>query len=303
MPRTSLLRSITGALFLLALAVASFSAAPPVSVRFIGSGTPDFVLEKARMQSGILVEVDGERWLLDAGAGVLARMFDHKIAPETLDHIFLSHLHFDHCIDLDAILFAWMFAGPAVGTPDRFDKRLPLSLWGPDGTEQMLKGLYENAYAVDGRGKRLLEAPKLKRTRNRDAGEVKTAKANVTFHEVKHVRMDCWAVRIETPRGVIVYSGDIGGAQGTGTWESQQPFAEWAKGADMLILDSLHLPPEVLGKIVETAAPKTVVYSHLAERGIPLFPHYDPKMTTAIGLAKKAGVKVVVAKEGMNLTL
>jgi ribonuclease BN (tRNA processing enzyme) len=286
--------------FASALTVVSWPVTPSVSVRFLGTGIPDFVLDKPRMQAGIVVDAEGERWLLDAGAGVLARLIDYRIAPDSLTNIFLSHLHYDHCIDLDSILLSWFMGGPVIGSPDRMRSRAPLALWGPDGTEKMLTGLYDVAYGEDGRGRVLLKQPLLRRTRNRDAGAVKTAKVEASFLQVKHAGMDCWAIRLRTSRGVIVYSGDIGAPLGK-TYEDQAGFAEWAQGADMLILDTLHLTPEVLAKIVSTAAPKTVVFSHMAERVIPLFPGSDVKR--AAELARKPGVKVVVAAEGMSLAL
>ena len=327
-PNTSI-RILLAAAFILALVTVAWPTTSAVNVRFLGTGTPDFVVEKARMQAGILVDVEGERWLLDAGAGVMARLFDTRVDPASLNNVFISHLHYDHCLDLDAILLAWLTAGPVIGTPNRLRDRTPLHLWGPDQIEKLLSGLYDDAYGQDGRGRQLLKIPLFVRTRNREAGAVKTAKTEASFREVKHVPgMDCWAIRLRTPRGVIVYSGDIGNdhpplaisyatgnpapapAGGPGapksypfaaTYEAQADFAEWARGADMLILDTLHLSPEVLAKIVATAAPKTVVFSHMADRAIPIFPRYDAKR--AAELAGKTGVKVVVATEGMALSL
>ncbi len=316
MHRYRFLRLSFAVLFLLLLASFSWTAVPVVNIRFLGTGTPDFVVSNPRMQSGILVDVEGERWLLDAGAGVLARMFDHRIDPASVDHIFISHLHYDHCLDLDAILFAWSMAGPALGTPDRMRDRKPLNLWGPDGIDKMLSGLYENAYAADGRGRPLLNNPLLVRRHNREGASTKPPKTEVGFSEVRHVPgMDCWAIRLRTPRGAVIYTGDIGNARrpgpvqqpaanrppGIDTYEAHDDFAKWARGAEMLIIDTLHLSPEVLAKIVATAAPKTVVFSHMAERPIPIFQKYDAKR--AAELAGKSGVKVVVATEGMSLTL
>lgn len=285
--------------FVALLAAARSQPQDRVVVRFIGTGHPDIVAARPRMQSGIVVDIAGERWLLDAGAGVLARLYDYKLPPETLRHIFLSHLHYDHCLDLDAILLLWQTSGPMPFVP-RKQQRQPLRLWGPDGTEKMLTDLYDGAYGLDGRGRRLLKTPLLERSNLRQAGAYTGNNYKASFREVKHANMDCWAVKLETPKGVIVYSGDLGSPQYTKA-EEHMDFAKWAKDADMLILDALHLASEELGKITATATPKTLVLSHLAERAIPVFKHYDLKKT--IELCAKGAKKVVVAEEGMELKL
>jgi hypothetical protein len=52
---------------------------------------------------------------------------------------------------------------------------------------------------------------------------------------------------------------------------------------------------------VTAPAPKTMVFSHIADRMIPLFPDSDVKR--AAELSRKPGVKVVVATERMSLSL
>jgi ribonuclease BN (tRNA processing enzyme) len=244
--------------------------------------------------------VGGERWLLDAGAGVLARLYDNKVPPETLRHIFLSHLHYDHCLDLDAILLLWQTSGPPpVGQQP--PQRSPLTLWGPDGADKFVNDLYDVAYGVDGRGRRLLKHPLLRRKKSRDAGTYEGKGYKASFHEVKHEnRMDCWAVKLETGKGTIVYSGDLGSPIYTKADDNKE-FTEWAKGADMLVIDTLHLAPEELGKVTAAVHPKTLVLSHLSERYIPVFKHYDLKKT--VDLCQKGAGKVVIAQEGMELKM
>jgi len=299
MSRTPLPRILTAALLLAALGVAWLSPVPEVRVLFVGTGHPDIAADKPRMQSGIVVDVGGDRWLFDAGAGVVARMFDQKRPPHTLTHIFLSHLHYDHCLDLDAVLLLWRTGGP-VPAPGQRPAPRPLTLFGPDGTEKMLADLYDSAYGVDGRGRVLLKMPSFKRFRIRDAGVYEGKGYKVSFREVKHANMDCWAVKLETAVRTLVFSGDLGGPNNLRA-EDNADFSEWAKGADMLIIDTLHIPPEELAKIAAQVKPKTMVFSHLTERQLPIFKHYDLDKTLAL-CSKEAG-KVVVAVEGLELKL
>ncbi|MCP5110809.1 MAG: MBL fold metallo-hydrolase, partial [bacterium] len=165
MSRVSIFRISLVAAFLVALAVA-LPTADSVHIQFLGTGHPNIDPARPRLQTGIVVDVAGDRWLLDAGAGTVARLYDHKKAPDTLKHIFISHLHYDHCVDLDAVLWQWRSIGG--GRDSQRGRRL--TLWGPDGLEEMLSDLYNSAYKVDGRGRSLLRGPAIQRHTNRDAG-------------------------------------------------------------------------------------------------------------------------------------
>ena len=59
--------------------------------------------------SGYLVEHDGFRLLIDPGYAV-APLLD----PRSLDAVFVSHGHPDHCADLNPLLRGRMLAGPPV---------------------------------------------------------------------------------------------------------------------------------------------------------------------------------------------
>lgn len=316
MSKTLIFRISLAVAFVVALAIA-LPPADTVGIQFMGTGHPNINPERPRMQTGIVVDVAGDRWLLDAGAGTVARLYDHKKSPDTIKHIFISHLHYDHCVDLDAVLWQWRSIGsgptrrraqPAAASGQARPKpaqqakppRRQLTLWGPDGLEEMLSDLYNSAYKVDGRGRALLTTPAIRRNKNRDAGTFDAGAYKVTFREVVHAQMDCWAIRFETPRGVLVFSGDIGGPNHLKA-EEHTDFMEFAAGADMLIIDTLHLPPEVLGEIAAAVKPKTMVFTHLAERPIGFAYYYDLDKT--VSLAKKSAGKVVVAEEGMELEL
>lgn len=64
-------------------------------VRVLGSG--DGFSHGARNQACILVETDGYRFLLDCGATSLVAMRRASIEPASIDAVFVSHFHGDHC--------------------------------------------------------------------------------------------------------------------------------------------------------------------------------------------------------------
>jgi len=301
MNKTSILRVCGVACFAAALTFA-LPAPDSVRIQFQGTGHPNISSTQPRMQAAVTVDVGGERWLLDAGAGTAARLYENGKAPDTLRHIFVSHLHYDHSVDLDAVIWQWRSLGSGPLRRKKGGPQRLLNLWGPDGLEEMLSDLYNRAYKVDGRGKALLTNPAIERNTNREAGTVEADGYQVTFTEVVHGEgpMDSWAIRFETPRGVLVYSGDVGSPRHLEPRE-QENLIKLAQGADMLIIDTLHLPPEEFEKIVEATGAKTVVFTHLTERPIGFARYYDIDKT--VSLAERHAERVVVAQDGMELEL
>ena len=59
-----------------------------VQVRFLGSG--------GRLQSCILVSHPGGRFLVDCGATAMVSLRRFGVDANTIDSIFLTHLHGDH---------------------------------------------------------------------------------------------------------------------------------------------------------------------------------------------------------------
>jgi ribonuclease Z len=102
------------------------AAGPPVRVGVAGIST--------------LVEVGDERFLFDAGRGFMQRLVQAGLPMSAVSKLFLTHLHSDHVVDVaDLLLGGW--AGP----PPR---RVPLEVWGPEGTRDMMTHL-EEAFAFD----------------------------------------------------------------------------------------------------------------------------------------------------------
>lgn len=93
-------------------------------------------------QAGIstLVEANGERFLFDAGYGFMARLVESGLPMDAVTRLFRTHLHSDHLADLPALmLLPW-------SAPSARD--VPLEVWGPAGTTDMVRHL-EQAFAFD----------------------------------------------------------------------------------------------------------------------------------------------------------
>jgi len=102
------------------------AAGPPARVGIAGIST--------------LVEVGDERFLFDAGRGLMQRLVEAGLQMSAVSKLFLTHLHSDHVLDVpDLMLSGWS------GPPPR---RVPLEVWGPEGTRDMMTHL-EQAFAFD----------------------------------------------------------------------------------------------------------------------------------------------------------
>jgi ribonuclease Z len=102
------------------------AAGPPARVGVAGIST--------------LIEAGDERFLFDAGRGLMQRLVETGLKTSAVSKLFLTHLHSDHVIDIpDLLLSGWS------GPPPR---RVPLEVWGPEGTRDMMT-LLEQAFAFD----------------------------------------------------------------------------------------------------------------------------------------------------------
>jgi ribonuclease BN (tRNA processing enzyme) len=103
-----------------------------LKVTLLGTGSP--VPSLTRSSSSYLIEVDGDVVLLDHGPGAFARMMQAGKRAADVTHVFLSHLHFDHCGDLPRLFHhRWDAVG---GLKPRFE------LYGPPGTQEMIDKLF-----------------------------------------------------------------------------------------------------------------------------------------------------------------
>ena len=105
-----------------------------IRVTVLGSGNPPPT--RAQASASILVEVgnrERDMLLFDVGSGSLANFMGLSLPMGSLEKVFLTHLHHDHCCDFP--LFAitgWMWSR----------KGAPIVV-GPKGTKHFCKHLFE----------------------------------------------------------------------------------------------------------------------------------------------------------------
>lgn len=109
-----------------------------IRLTFLGTGAPR--PSHDRYGPSILVEAGDQRLLVDAGPGMRERLFQaggFELLTD-IDHILVTHLHFDHTISIPGLWLAgWLFG-----------RKTPMTVYGPEGTAAMM-GHFEAAYDWD----------------------------------------------------------------------------------------------------------------------------------------------------------
>ncbi|HEU0073320.1 MAG TPA: MBL fold metallo-hydrolase [Dehalococcoidia bacterium] len=105
-------------------------------VTLLGTGSPPARMD--RFGPSTLIEAGGRCFLFDCGRGALQRLVQLKVAYADVNRLFLTHLHSDHVVGIpDLWLTGWIFG-----------RTTPLRVWGPAGTENLMRHL-ELAYEAD----------------------------------------------------------------------------------------------------------------------------------------------------------
>ena len=220
-----------------------------LTLTLLGTGTPTPLVHRAG--SSYLVTLDDEVLLFDCGPGCVRRLLRKGVAPTRITSLFLTHLHYDHCVDYGYLtLVRW----------DQGAGKIPdLEVYGPPGTARMTELLFgeEGVYGPDLAARTIhpgshivyeVRGGVLPRQRPEPVVEeiehgsvVERGKWSVKVAEVVHVQpqLTCLAYRLETPDHSIVFGGDTAPVQS---------LTELATGADVL----LHMCHFVNGVVTDT---------------------------------------------------
>lgn len=265
-----------------------------IRVTLLGTGAA--LADPDRGHSSILVTVKDRHYLLDIGHGATRQMVRANVDPARVNHVFISHLHFDHMEDSAYFLIASWMANRTV-RPE---------IYGPPGTRDFVEHLLENgAFKLDiaARAKYKQRAESMDMIRPKvvefgpglifDDGLVK-----IYADYVDHIAPDilhCFGFRIEALGKSIAFSGDT---------KPCDTMRRYAKDCDLLIHEctfpeealafrretqigtSDHTSPLELGKLAAAAGARSVVATH--------FGHFDTTHPVLKGyLAKHMPIELV----------
>ena len=271
-----------GLLIYCAAATAQPSGATGDSLRvtFLGTGAPRPSLD--RYGPSILVEAGNHKLLVDAGPGMRERLFEAGGFDliTTVDHIFVTHLHFDHTISIPGMwLSGWLYG-----------RKVPMRVFGPEGTQEMMRHFtaaydwdirYRKIVGVHSQGAELI-------ARDVTPGVVFDRDGlKVTAFDVEHMPIDVETgellgldgqtigFRIDYAGRSVLFSGDT---RTTG----DSVINEIGKNVDVLIHEvqvpaegdspearlanvslSVHSTPRQVAAVFEKTRPRLGVYSHI----------------------------------------
>lgn len=276
------------------------AAAPEraTEIVFLGTaGGPPLRLD--RSEPATLLIVDGREYLIDCGIGTERRMIEAGIRSEQVKTIFFTHLHADHALGLADVMANDFAREDLFGATGSFD------IYGPPQTRELVDAAFrflaigfrpfqaENPsswHAANG----AFVSPFVAHEFDGDGVIFRDDKIRVIAAENSHYalmplperrELKSYAYRIETPHGVIVFTGDTGPSDAV---------ARLAKGADVLVAEASSRDREDLDRFIHGMAAR----NHWPPKRVQAFrahfvsEHLD---TGDIGeLAAKAGVGAVM---------
>ena len=247
----------------------------------LGTGTPTPLVHRAG--SSYLVTLDDECILFDCGPGAVRRLLRKGVSPTRINTLFLTHLHYDHCVDYGYfVLVRW----------DQGAGKIPdLEVYGPEPTDSMTDQLFSESgvYGPDlaartlGRGGQFVcqqrggtlprKRPEPSVTEVTDGEVIEKGNWSVRVVEVVHSQphLICLAYRLDTSDKSIVFGGD------TAPTEKLTTLAE---GADVLIhmchlINGVVTDPRITvscsghldsARTARDARVKTLILVHLTEQ-------------------------------------
>jgi ribonuclease BN (tRNA processing enzyme) len=249
----------------------------------LGSGTS--VPHPRRSSSAHWVEADGGTLLLDCGGPAAHRMAEEGCDWAQLDAVWVSHFHLDHVGGLAPFLFGTRYA------PQTRARRKPLFIYGPRGTEKLLRrfdeagdyGLFEQPFPVE-----------VRELAPRAEFELFGGLRGETF-STPHTS-ESLALRLTEPDGTsLVYTSDTG---------FTEALAGFARAADLFLMEcsffrskpvKTHLELEDAMRLARLSGARRLMLTHL-------YPEWD-----GLDVAAEAGRlwdgETLEARDGLRLNV
>lgn len=192
----------------------------PLKLHVLGSGCPSASAD--RYGSAFILETPGDAVMVDCGPATAYKMARMDIPLVRVGHVFLTHLHYDHCADIPCF---------ALSRWDQDTGSLPpLTIHGPVPTEQFVQRLFGEGGAFYDDWRSRVTHPASEACHRLRGGSLPRPAPVIQAHDltstdcvegaswhcraqwVHHVEptLESLAYRFETDAGTVVFAGDCG---------------------------------------------------------------------------------------------
>ena len=189
-------------------------------------------------------------YIVDTGYGVTFKLVEAGISLPALRHIFITHHHSDHNLELGPLLYNSWAAG----------LRTPVDVYGPLGLKTLIAAYWDsNRYELDTRiaDEGRPDLRQLVSAHEFSQGPIfSNADVKITALRNNHPPVtESYALKFELGGKVVVFSGDT---------SYFPPLAEFARGADYLVHEVLYGPAldALLSRRPNAATLKASIMSH-----------------------------------------
>lgn len=224
-----------------------------MKLTILGSGAawPD----ADRCAPGFLVEHGSTRILVDCGGGICHQLMKVGVPPSKLDHILLTHIHIDHCVEFPSLVFGAYLTG----------KQDDFHLYGPPGVADFAESLFNTTYDF--------ARPMMKKLRNKDITVVtrEVEKGLVFMNE--DIVVDAAPVKHGFPTLGYRFIADGKRLVLSGDTAPCDEIVELATDADLLVIENsfpeevgpkaAHCVPSQVAEIGKRSGAKRLVLVHL----------------------------------------
>ena len=288
----------------------------PTNLHILGAGTPHPT--PFRFGSSSVLEIDGEFLIFDCGPATTHKLVKASLFPTQIDHLFFTHHHFDHDVDLPCFLLCrW---DQSVG------KENTLNIYGPPPTERLVHGIMDEetgVFAHDwyarvhfpisqnvyvNRGGTLPRDPPVVYARDIGPGTFLTNERwKITAATTLHVQpyLESLAYRVDTASGKsIVFTGDT---------EPCDSLIDLAQSADIMLANCANNQSILEDQGLDSGQSGTVAAAQMAQASnvkTLVLTHMSPQLATHGPLEKGIGDirqhykgNLIFAEELMKLDL